>query len=184
MRLIRQISPWAGAAAAALLAAGFVPSSASEPAASPVAPLEEQVAEVNRTLKELVVLLREQMQAQRADTLMRRLDLKVRALAPLETELAGARSECRTLQDQIVQIQTRQEQVESELDEIGRSPAPGRPEEQLKVQKAENEMILKLLGEKLAAAEQHVLEVENDLAGRRSEIKALEEQVDAQLGLR
>ncbi len=184
MKLNRRIVCWTATAAVALLGAGGPASSAPNPPASPADPLAQQVAEVSRTLKELVGLLREQLKAQRADTLMNRLDLKTRALAPLEATLAGTRSECRSLQDQIAQIRARQEQVDSQMSEMGRAPAPGRPEEQLKAEKAEHEMILKVLGDRLGAAEQRALEMESDLAGRRSEIKALEEQVDAHLGLR
>ena len=157
--------------------------SPEQPQAERTLDLAQGVRDLNRTMQEIASLLREQLKKQQADVLMKRMEISGRALSTQEQELRGVVAERGTITDGLKEIQARIEQLK---DDDGREAPPGvrRPENGLARERFELELREKLLKDRLAASDQRVIELENDVARRRDEIKAWEELIDAQLGLR
>lgn len=171
-----------GAVSVATLSVAFV-AFPEQPQVERTPDLAQGVLDLNRSVQEIAALLREQLKKQQADVLMKRMEISGRALSTQEQELRSAVAARSTITDALREIQARIEQLK---DVVGRE-APGgvrRPENELSREGSELDLREKLLKDRLAAAEQRVIELENDVAKRRDEIKLWEELVDAQLGLR
>ncbi|MBI3447667.1 MAG: hypothetical protein HY049_01915 [Acidobacteria bacterium] len=162
---------------------GALSSSAEPPQAERPQELAQGIRDLNRSIQEIASLLREQLKKQQTDLLMKRVDIKERALSARETELRGATAERNGLGDALKGIQARSEQLG---EEIGREERPGarKPDSESSRERAGLDLQEKLFKDKLAAAEQRVSELENDVARYRDEIRTWEELVDSQLGLR
>jgi hypothetical protein len=173
--------------AAALLAAttlAVAPAALPEQSQADQSPdLAKEIRDLNRSIQDIASLLREQLKKQQADVLMKRMEISGRALSELEQELRGAVAERNSLSDGLKEVQARMDQLKDEAT-LG-SPAGSRPPDPGLIHEgAELALRERLVKERLAAAEQRVSELENDVAKRRDEIKGWEELVDTQLGLR
>lgn len=171
-------------AACIVLAAG----GAACPAAAEAEParadaLAAEAATMNRSMQEIARLLRELLDGHQVELLIRRLDLKQRGMAPMEQELRGARSERDNLSSELTGLGARVEELDSRIGEESRGSAD-REQSPWRMMRSELEANVKRLRERLTMLDQRIIELENDLSSSRREILALEETVDARLGLR
>ena len=171
---------WGAAAlvAAALLATPAVPQQQGAVDGTSVA-LMEEVSGVNRSLQDLVALLREHLGSQEVELIMKRIELKTDQLAPLEDDLRDARSSRASLETEATQMKMILEQVDTRIED---DPAGGTPED-LRM-KEELELQVKILEDRRWNLEQRILDYEQDLREGRERIKAWEELVDTRLDLR
>jgi len=143
----------------------------------------QEMRAINRSLQEIVSLLKDQARRQQTDLLMKRMETYHRALAAQEQELRRATSDRNSLTQELRGITARIEQIsaESDIEKPGESRLP---KEAMAQFRAEMDLQERLLKERLAVADQAILDLENDVARRRKEIAVWEEMVDTQLGLR
>jgi len=180
--MTRRVSPVVAVVAAVALSTASIALS-QEPAAPPAADLAVSMAELNASMKQIASLLREHLDKQEADLLMKRMEFSSRALASQEQLLRSAVNDRDGLVQEMKELQLRLDQIRAESD---RMPGAGaRPsEEELRRMSMEFELRQGLYKEQLAAAEQKVMELENDVMKYRDEIRVWQELVDARLGLR
>ncbi len=150
------------------------------------ASIGQEVARLNGTLKELVALMRRQLDGQRVELLMRQVELKRSKLAPVEAELRSARSEKEGAEGELRQLQMGQEQI---VDEVAANfqGGDGSPEQREQMEKMAEQMSrhytmqLKLTKERLANLEQKIQLLENDSATARAELEHWETLVAREL---
>jgi len=154
-----------------------------EPAPPQATDLAVSMAELNASMKQIASLLREHLDKQEADLLMKRMEFSSRALASQEQLLRSAVNDRDGLVQEMKELQLRLDQIQAESD---RAPGAGaRPsEDEFRRMSMEFELRQGLYKEQLAAAEQKVMELENDVMKYRDEIRIWQELVDARLGLR
>jgi len=169
------------AALALLMGGAAVSQQPAPPKAEP--DLATTLTELNRSVKEIASLLRQHLEKQDADLLMKRMEISARHLAQQEQVLRSAVAERDSLTDAMRELQVRADQMRAEMDEAPAVGAQNRNEEMERL-KSEFELRQGLLKEKLAVADRKVMEMENDVAQFRDEIRAWQELVDARLGLR
>ncbi len=176
---------WTSGLLSAALAFASLPLAAQPPAPPPPAAgeqsLEQQMAELNRSVKTLVELLRVYLARQETDVLLQRIALGHRKLAPMETELRELRSKEQALDDERAQYETMLTEFE---ERAGNDSEDGFSEEDLAQMRQHFELQMKLTKDKRWKLEQRILELENRLEVERQDIDALEELVDERLGLR
>ena len=168
--------------AAGVLAPGGTALSQQAPP-DPAPDLATSLMELNHSMKEIASLLQQQLDNQKADLLMKRMDISARALATQEQLLRAAVSERDSLSDQMTELRARADQMRAELDKETPVGSHSRKEE---LDRLESELELRqgLIKERLATADQKVMQLENDVSRFRDEIRAWQELVDARLGLR
>lgn len=148
--------------------------------------LEREVRELNSTLEELVELLRRQLESSNAAVLMQRVQLMTARIAPLEEELRTARAEAQSQQNSLDDLELSTTSMEANLDreveeerittEEARSVLE--QHEQVTTQRREQ------LEGRLWEARQRVIDLEQRLKARRTEIETWEGEIDRALGLR
>jgi flagellar biosynthesis chaperone FliJ len=176
-----------GALAAALTAAAAV-AAPQAPADAPPSPSPADPAaglqEVNRTLREIAALLREYLERQQIDHLMKRIELQHRSLAPLEDELRRQRAERDGVASEMKALSAHQALMRERLDEEEVQGAAAEQQDDWRMQVRQIEVRLALETEKVGALDQRIADLEADLAGRQAEIRAWEEMLDEAMGLR
>ena len=165
------------AATALLLAVSFAPSLAQTPVATATGPAPE-LTELNRSLQEIAAVLRELLDAQQIDHLMKRVQLQRDSLAPLEEELRRTRSSREGTAEQIQELTAHQTFLEEVAQENPESI------EDYRIESRQIELQIKVLAAKLEPLEQRIFDMENDLRGRQAEIRDWEDLLDDALGLR
>jgi chromosome segregation ATPase len=159
-------------------------------AATPEPPREQQapdlaqgVSELNRSMKEIAALLRQQLEKQQTDLLMKRLEISERALSAREQDLRSAESEKSGVSEGLKEIQARLDQLDDESDEASAGGLRRENPDVLRM-RTELELQQKLLKDRLSAVDQRALDLENDVADLREEIRGWKELVDRALGVR
>jgi hypothetical protein len=148
--------------------------------------LERELRQLNTTLGELVELLRLQLESSNATVLMQRVQLMTSRIAPLEERLRSARaeqlSERRQLDDLALSESSYRGHLETqvEIGEINEEEASIRWDQQQRTF-AENK---KQIEDRLWAAQQRVIDLEQAIAARRAELETWEGEIDRVLGLR
>ena len=147
------------------------------PAPQPAPEMLEEVAGINRSLARLVDMLETIRDNQKVDLLLKRIELKERRLAPLETRLRDAESRCEGIQREIDDMETMRAQIEEEIAEEVRS---GRDE-----MTRDSQLMLREFGVRveyleasLERATTQKREHEDDLALQRKEIAILDEMLE------
>lgn len=168
----------------ALAAAAVLPPAlAQEEPPAPGRTLQQEMAEVNRTLREIVDLMRLSLERHELDVLIRRLELYSRSLAPREQELRRAQANKESVEQELERMEAFMAQLEEEMARDAETGLEA-PDSGLERQRADFETHQKLLKDRRWNLEQRIIELENDLTDRRRQIEALEEVVDERLGLR
>lgn len=165
-----------GVPAAAALAAETAP---EDPHRSVV----RELAGLNRTLQQIQGVLERLLVQQELDLLMKRIDLKARRLAPLQSELRGIRGSIESTNGEMKRSGAFKKQLQAELERYRelRRDTNGSAEER-SLQDVESE--IDLIEERLETLQRRQIEVEDELAARRQEIQFLEDALDERLGLR
>lgn len=154
------------------------------PAANAV---ESELAAISQALNQLVALAQRQAAGQRLELLMRQVELKRARLAPLDAQLRQAREAKQSAEDQLRQLEVNKEEL---ADGFGNelTSAEQSPEERERMERMIDQMNrhyqreTKAAKERLAQAEQKILEFENDAQAARAEAEHWEAIVDRELG--
>lgn len=170
-----------GRTVAALLAAGFLavtPAMGQETEARPPdgGSVADQLDRLNATLTRIAELLERQAEGQRLDLSLQRVELASRRVDSVETELARARSERSSLQDNLYMMNVQLETLASQAE---RSDPEALPTVEEEVRQTEHAM--ELLEARLKEREQSVLELENELARRQRDLEILQDRLDREL---
>jgi chromosome segregation ATPase len=149
---------------------------------APAAPSEDAVARelarLNRSLEEIVVLLKKSAEHQELQLLIQRLELGGRRLTSLEDELARTRTSLDGLEEERLTLEAMREQFESVHD-------PTRDDaEELEHQMQELDFRLKLIKDQSWSREQRKLDLEAKISTLVEDQQALEGVLDERLGLR
>lgn len=167
-----------------LVAVPMTPRLAAQPPSD--AGLEHEVRQLNATLGQLVELMRRQLESGNAAVLMQRVQLMTNRMAPLEEELRSARAKQSSEQMQLDDLELSESsyrghlETQIEIGEITEEEARIRGYEQERMG-AENQ---KLIENRLWAAQQRVIDLEQAIAARRAELETWEGEIDRVLGLR
>lgn len=146
----------------------------------------EEVARLNHTLKELVALMRRQLEGQRIELLMRQVELKRAKLAPLEAALRSAQNEKEGAERELRQLQMGQEQI---VDEVAANfqGGDGSPEQREQMEKTVEQLSrnyalqLKSTKERLSSLEQRIQALESDSGAIRADLEHWESIVAREL---
>ncbi len=178
------------AALAALLA---VPLAAAQPpapvparptaqpaAAPPPAPIPEQLAHLNATLEHISQLLERQLDGQKLDLLLRRVEIGNRRVTALEQELERAEGEKRSVEDGRYRLQFQIQAMRRQLDVLPSDPHDTNQSDlEAGIQNATNELRLSDL--RIQQATQRVLDLQNELDGQKHDLQGLKDLLDRQL---
>lgn len=171
------------AATVVVLAVVAAPSGLAAQMPEPSAGLEQEVRALNGTLRELVELIRRQLESDNAALLMQRVGHMTRRIAPLEQELQTARAEERRLQNQFDGLELMASSVEDQIvrrmdeGEVDAEEGRGLMEQQQSALELQREQ----LEGKLWAAKQRVIDLEQVLELRHAEIESWEGRIDQAL---
>ena len=149
------------------------PSPADEGSAGLIA----EVAGLNRSLDQLVKLLRSGVAHQKIDVMLRRIELKERRMAPLEGRLRGTQDSILNLRSEVARFEQMKEHAEEELIDQEREGNEGAVN-QSRYMIHELEQALVSEGAKLEDLQLRVVQLENELADGRNEIAILDEMLD------
>jgi chromosome segregation ATPase len=155
-----------------ILAAASLPARAQEDAAQ----MAEDVAGLNRSLERMVVLLESLIGNQQVDILLKRIELKERRLAPLESELRRAE---RAMIDVEARLKRMQEEAEEMVDVIADEVRAGidREGSDSRRTKDQLERVINAESSRVDEMRRRVQQLENELASGRDEIVILDEQL-------
>ena len=148
--------------------------------------LEREVRQLNTTLGQLVELLRRQLESGNAAVLMQRVQLMTSRMTPLEQELRSARAEQDVRQRELDDLKVSAASFETQIDNdreqghITEEQARGLVDQQQEVLGLRERQIQ----DRLWAAQQRVIDLEQSLSTRRTEIETWEGEIDRVLGLR
>ncbi len=149
----------------------------------PVPPsLPEQVAELNRSVKELVVLFKEYFDRQQVDYLFKRVELSLQKMWPINEELRSLRVSKAADEGELGQLRTLLAARQTLA-----SQSEGKSEEELRevaLQGAQIEAQIKLLRSRISQADQRIAELENELAQEQQNVRRWEAAIDQRLGTR
>lgn len=168
-----------------------VPSGETTAPARDLAPVTDEVgwsvvqemAGLNATLQQIQAVLDRLLIQQELDLLMKRIDLRSRRVAPMESELRGIKSSVRSTTEEIQHLELYREELEesaADRREQGLEET-GSAEER---EQRDIESRLSVVTERLESLQRRQIEVENELAEQREEIQFLEDALDDRLGLR
>jgi len=154
-------------------------------AADPAAPGDRipETPSVSRSLAEISATLKQLLDRQDLDLLVKRIDLKSRRIASLEGQLRGARDERDSLEEARSQIRLHLEQLTEQLDLELAKPGEG-DSSAFKAQKEEMELRSRQLGDRMDALDLRMAELQSLLSVREDEIEGLEDALDRRMGLR
>ena len=177
----------AAAALVLILVASAFPGVAQEPSRQePLRDtgLEREVRSLNVTLARLVELLERQLESSSAAVLMQRVQLMTSRIAPLEVELRTARATYEGMQGELDELEISagsfEALLEGELErgEITAEEARAALDRQMIDQRRRQ------IEDRLWSAQQTVIDLEQRLDKRRTEIETWEGEIDRALGLR
>jgi chromosome segregation ATPase len=130
-------------------------------------------------MTQLVGLLRDVMERQSLDVLLKRVELHYLALAPIQEDLRSARAERRSLEDEQARLQNISSELEdqSELGDAEMATSAAAK----KAMRRDLEIQLKFLRGRMANAEQRIAELENDLTDGQRKIEIIEAMIDERM---
>lgn len=168
-------------AGAALLAASAAPAlSAQGSAGDGSARLVEEMAALNESMREAVDLLKKHLEAQKMQLLMRRIEIRHGGLISVEEELRKSRNEQDSVMQEIDQLESSLGSLDQRIEDDDGLPQA----REWRMMRSEMESRAKSLKDRLYELDQKVIDLENELTDRRSEIKEWEELIDTAIGLR
>lgn len=148
---------------------------AQEPAR--VGSLEEEMAGLNRSVRQMVELLRVYLERQESEIILKRIELKIYQLEPLAGELRGKRSRQRSVEEHIEHIEMNIRQMEDLLFE-GKDSMSENESRQTRQRLKATQDELRMQKEKAWLLEQEAQDLESQVLVRRREIAALEDAAD------
>jgi hypothetical protein len=166
-----------------LAAAGTAALSQPATDAGEMAELSGRMKELNGTLELIAASLQEQLEGQRTDQLLRRIDLQRRALQPREDALRTSRQEFDQAEAEIARLEARRELLgRPRADEnAGGNPAD---DTQLRIAQRQADLQLEETLARRDLLEQRVLEMGGAVQGLRQDVRKWEKLLDERMGLR
>lgn len=146
------------------------------------ATLQAELARINQSMAQLVALLRESMERQDLEIVLKRVELHHLALAPIHEELYSARATKLSLEEEQMRLQSVLDELEEQAG-LGDSSVLPALDAEKQAMKRDLEVQLKFLKGRVASAEQRVADLENELRDGQREIKTLEGILDERLRL-
>lgn len=131
---------------------------------------------LNSTLARIAALLERQLEGQRLDLRLKRLEVASRRVDALEDDLSRARSSRTSLADERFGMQSRLEMMATEVEQ---SDSDSLPMYEAMTRQAERQM--KLLDTRLAELDARILELENELTRHRDDLQAFQDRLDREL---
>lgn len=159
------------APAAAIRAQQEPPDAPDQPAAVAV-----ELQRLNGTLSRIAELLERQLEGQRLDLRLKRLEVASRRVDALESDLARLRSSRESLANEQFGMQSRMETMATEVEQADPDSLP-----MYETMARQLERFLERRGTRIAELDARILEIENELTGRRADLQALEDRLDREL---
>jgi hypothetical protein len=159
------------------------------PAAGPVTAQEatnaapdlvKEIEALRKSVQEAVGLLERALAQQRAELLLKRLDLKERRVVPLESELRRARDAVTTTRSEVERFEQMEEETESRIADAVRS-GTDREDSDDRILAGQLEAALSQVRRALESEEDRVRRLEDELAERLDEIEILEDSLRRRL---
>jgi len=153
-----------------LLVGSAFPSVAQQPAAEP--DLAREMAGVNRSLEQMAAMLERLLENQKTDLVLKRIEMRERRIAPLETELRERHGELVTSQAELDRLEDLKEDWNDRLREAARTDENAAIE--LRVMQQQFEQAHGKQNSRHLALEERVRQLEDELAEGREVIQDLE----------
>ncbi len=150
---------------------------AQEPAETEVS-VQDQLAQLNSTMQEIVTLLKQQVQGQETSLLIKRVELSGRALMAKKERVQKAKSQLSNLEDEEASLAPMLEAMEKELSETTDDSAFSQ------LQTSQLEQRLKSIERKKRDLANELQTLENDVATEEEDMAVVEAVLDERLGLR
>ncbi|MFP3940338.1 MAG: hypothetical protein ACLF0P_08525 [Thermoanaerobaculia bacterium] len=163
---------FAPAAAGPVLRAQEAPPAGS---AEPFA-VASELQRLNSTLDRIATLLDRQLEGQALDLQLKRLEVASRRVDSLEEDLSRVRSSREGLTDERMRVETHLEHLAVEVEEADSEELP-----ELEVSLRQAQRMMDRLESRTSELDARILALENELTGRRSDLQALEDQLDREL---
>lgn len=159
---------------AALLAGWAAPAAGQQ--GDPTARLVEEVAGLNRSVDRLVDMMQELMESRKVDLLIKRIEIKQRAVIPMAADLRSMESEYDNLKMESKRLQDMVEQQEKVID---REVLQGTdvPDSESRLFMAELERELQVQRARLEELERRIGLLQGELADGQEEIAILDDQL-------
>ncbi len=137
-----------------------------------------ELVRLNRSLEEIVALLKRSVEHQELDLLIQRVELAVRRLTSMEEELGRLRNSLEGVEEERLTMEAVREHLEAERDPNAEDA------DAFEQQMEELDFRLKLLKDQSWKREQRALDLEGKISTLLEDIEALESALDERLGLR
>lgn len=154
---------------------------ASPPAATTASTVPAEMANLNRSIQELVVVLREYLGRQQTDLLFKRIELALRRTGPLQQERRDVRLRRAVDEEELGRLQA---MAAFQTAEPQDSTKPEKENREEAAQTAMTEANIKRLKKQVAEADQHLAELDSELLQEERNIQRWEALIDQQLGQR
>ena len=139
--------------------------------------LSAQLSQIQRVLERIADSLEGQLDGQRLDLMLKRLEVSERRVAPLQEQVRKAQAERSLLQD-------REERAKLQLSEMADRIAAGKLEltdSEAEAVVAQMELDLEQLGSRSSELDRQLVGLENELTRVREEIRDWQDYVDREL---
>ena len=146
------------------------------------ASLPEQVAELNRSVKEMVALFKQYFDRQQVDYLFKRVEFSLQKMGPINEELRSLRVRKAADEEGLSQLRTA---LAARQTLAPRSEGKSEEEQrEVALVGAQQEAQVKLLRSRISQADQRIAELENELAQEQQNVRRWEAAIDQRLGMR
>ena len=150
------------------------------PAAEPT--LQEEIARLNLTMRDIVALLEKQVDGQETSLLIKRIELSSQTLSSKQEALRDARADVMRLGEEETLMARRIELVGEALDSRETAGDEVNPYELMQLEQMEAE--LKSVERRRQDLSREIMELENDVASGEEDMRILKAVLDDRLGLR
>jgi chromosome segregation ATPase len=176
--------PWILAALLILTAGSAARAQTTTPSSpSPSGSLEQEVRQLNQSVQELVALLRAYFAHRDVDLLLRRVEIGLQKIGPLNQELTSLRAQNFADEEQLGKNRSALTAIQTREAEDGTSPDPQVTTDDA-TRKVQLEAEIKRLRRRISETEQRIVEVENELAEGQRNLQQWEALIDRLLGQR
>jgi len=165
--------------AGALLILGTGLAARAQSSSPPSAPraLEQEVLKLNGSLQELIALLREYLARQDVDLLLKRVEIGLQKIGPLDQELRSLREKKAADAEELSQLRTAMTALQA-LEPQDRTDSENPTDA---VRKIQMEGEIKRLGRRISDTEQRIIETENALVQEQQSLQQWEMEIDKRL---
>lgn len=146
------------------------------PAGSEPAGVAAELQRLNGTLDRIAELLESQLEGQRLDLRLKRLEVASRRVDALEEELSRVRSSRSSLADERFRMSSHLESLATEIEQADPESLP-----MYEAMTRQVERGLDRFDARIAELDARILELENELGRRRDDLQALEDRLDREL---